>query len=78
MRISKTTVELDCEKLEKLMRLTGLKTRKEALDWALGEGVRMAAIHRIEENPWDADFLKDAVAPDYDVLASRGSYRVKR
>ncbi|MFZ4774593.1 MAG: type II toxin-antitoxin system VapB family antitoxin [Terrimicrobiaceae bacterium] len=77
MKITKTTVELDEEKLEKLMRLTGMKTRKEALDWALGEGVRMAAIHRIEESPWDADFLKNAVDPGYDVLASRASYRVK-
>jgi hypothetical protein len=48
-----------------------LKTRKEALDWALTEAGKVAAINRIAETPWDAEFLKDAVDPDYDLLGSR-------
>ena len=68
---TKTTVELDDAKLEALMQATGLKTRKEALDWALTEAVKVATINRIAETPWDAEFLKDAVDPDYDVIKSR-------
>jgi Arc/MetJ family transcription regulator len=67
----KTTVELDETKLEALMQVTGIKTRKEALDWALTEAVKVASINRIAETPWDAEFLKDAVDPDYDILKSR-------
>jgi Arc/MetJ family transcription regulator len=67
----KTTIEIDEEKLEAIMRLTALGTRKEAVDWALTEALRIAEINRIAENPWDANFLKDAVDPDYDVIALR-------
>lgn len=67
----KTTIEIDEAKLESLMRLTGLGTRKEAVDWALTEALRIAEINRVAETPWDAAFLKDAVDPDYDVIALR-------
>jgi Arc/MetJ family transcription regulator len=67
----KTTIELDDEKLGRIMDLTGLKTRKEAVDWALGEALRIASINRIAEDPWDAEFLKDAVEPGYDILEMR-------
>jgi Arc/MetJ family transcription regulator len=67
----KTTIEIDEGKLEHLMRLTGLKTRKEAVDWALTEASRIAAINRISETPWDSAFLKDAVDPEYDVVRMR-------
>jgi len=77
----KTTLELDEEKLTRIMWLTGLGTRKEAVDWALTEALRIAEINRIAESPWDAASLKDAVEPDYDVIALRQgatNYRAKR
>ncbi len=74
---TKTTIEIDSEKLESLMKLTGLKTRKDAVDWALTEANKIASINRIAETPWDAEFLKDAVDPDYDVLARRNAVRYK-
>jgi hypothetical protein len=33
--MTKTTIELDEEKLRRVMDLTGIKTRKEAVDYAL-------------------------------------------
>jgi Arc/MetJ family transcription regulator len=67
----KTTIELDDEKLARIMELTGLNTRKEAVDWALTEALRIASIDRIAEEPWDAEFLKEAVDPGYDILEMR-------
>jgi Arc/MetJ family transcription regulator len=69
----KTTIEIDEGKLGVIMRLTGLGTRKDAVDWALTEAVRIAEINRVAESPWDAGFLKDAVDPAYDVIALRRS-----
>jgi hypothetical protein len=36
----KTTIELDEKKLERIMKLSGIKTRKEAVDFALKETER--------------------------------------
>lgn len=69
--MKKTTVEIDESKLETIMRLTGLPTRKEAIDWALTEAERLAKINRIAEAPWDPEMLKNAIDPNYDVLAAR-------
>jgi Arc/MetJ family transcription regulator len=71
----KTTLEIDDEKLRRIMKSTGLKTRKEAVDWALTEAERIATINRIAEEPWDAEAMKDAVDPDYDIIALRRSIR---
>lgn len=71
MKIAKTTVEIDEDKLERVMALTGLKTRKEAIDFALTEAERIAALNRIAETPWSAETLKDAIDPGYEVLAAR-------
>lgn len=67
----KTTIEMDEGKVERIMRLTGIGTIKEAVDWALTEALRIAEINKIAETPWDAAFLKDAVDPAYDVIATR-------
>ena len=67
----KTTIEIDEEKLDKIMRLSGIATRKEAVDWALTEAVRLAVMNDIEKHPWTVAEAKEAVDPDYDVLAIR-------
>jgi Arc/MetJ family transcription regulator len=74
----KTTLEIDEKKLERIMKSTGLKTRKEAVDWALTEAERIATINRIAEEPWDAEAMKDAVDPDYDIIALRQSVRYSK
>jgi Bacterial antitoxin of type II TA system, VapB len=69
--MNKTTIELDEEKLERVMRLGAFKTRKEAIDWALTEAERLVSIKHIAETPWTPEMLKDAIDPDYDIMAVR-------
>ena len=71
----KTTIELDETKLERVMQLGGFSTRKDAVDWALTEAVRIVTLNHIKATPWDASVLKGAVAQDYDVLAARQEIR---
>lgn len=67
----KTTIELDESKLTSVMALTGLKTRKEAVDYALTEALRVATLSDIRKNPWSASTLSEAIDPDYDIVAIR-------
>ncbi|MEN3943408.1 type II toxin-antitoxin system VapB family antitoxin [Prosthecobacter sp. SYSU 5D2] len=69
----KTTIEIDEEKLGSIMRMTGISTMKEAVDWALNEAVRIATINHIMENPWSPEEARNAVDPDYDIIAIRNS-----
>lgn len=71
----KTTIELDDTKLESIMASMGFKTRKEAIDWALTEGERLAVMHHIKANPWTSAMLEDAIDPTYDVLSARRAVR---
>lgn len=73
--IIKTTVELDENKLKKIMKLGGFGTMKEAIDWALTEAVRLAVLNDIEAHPWTASELREAIDPNYDVIASRQEVR---
>jgi Arc/MetJ family transcription regulator len=68
----KTTVELDEQKLLRVMELTGLKTRKEAIDYALSQAERAAKITRLFDRPRRTkEELKNALDPDYDLMAQR-------
>jgi hypothetical protein len=74
----KTTIEIDETKLDRLMTLTGLKTRKEAVDWALTEAERIARIDQIAAHPWDSERVREGIDSEYDVLSIRNqsvSYR---
>ena len=71
MKIIKTTIEIDNDKLERIMALTGLKTMKEAVDWALTEAVRIATINDIAAHPIEASVLREAYDPNYDVMEIR-------
>jgi len=67
----KTTIEIDEAKLGRIMKLTGIATMKEAVDWALSEALRLATINRVLEEPWSADEAREAVDPAYDLIAIR-------
>lgn len=69
----KTTIEIDEEKLNRIMRLTGIDTMKEAVDWALSEALRIATLNRVMEEPWSADEAREAVNPAYDIIAIRNN-----
>jgi Arc/MetJ family transcription regulator len=67
----KTTVELDEEKLLRVMALTGLKTRKAAIDYALTQVERAAKLAKLFAHPWTQQELEAAVEPGYDLEALR-------
>jgi hypothetical protein len=68
----KTTVEIDNEKLSRVMKLTGIKTIKETIDFALTEAERLAKIRKIFDEPFYVAESGDVVYPDYDVAKMRG------
>ncbi len=67
----KTTIDIDDKKLHRLMRLTGLKTRKQTVDFALTEAERLARIHKLLNGPFYVDAAGDVIDPDYDVVKMR-------
>ncbi len=69
----KTTIELDEEKLASIMRMTGIGTMKEAVDWALTEAYRIATMNHIMEHPWEPGTIASSVDPDYDIIAIRNA-----
>ena len=71
MNIIKTTIEIDEDKLERVMSLGSFKTRKEAMDWALTEAERIATLDHIAATPWSSSILQDAVDPNYDPISLR-------
>ena len=68
----KTTIDLDEAKLERVMKLTGLATRKDAIDFALTQAERTASVKALLSRPF-FDGIKDReiVDPSYEVLALR-------
>jgi Arc/MetJ family transcription regulator len=69
--MTKTTIELDEEKLRRVMDLTGIKTRKEAVDYALVQAERAAKLAKLLANSWSKEDLESALDPDYSLRAVR-------
>ena len=68
----KTTIALDEAKLERVMKLTGLATRKDAIDFALTQAERAAEVKAMLSRPFFEGITdRHIVDPDYDVLALR-------
>ena len=77
--LMKTTIELDEAKLERVMKLTGLATRREAIDFALTQAERAARVKALLSRPFFEGVTdKVIVDPDYDVLALRRKERPAR
>ena len=63
----KTTIDIDEKLLTSVMALTGVKTRRGAVDYALREAENSAKVERlVRESPPD-DAFKAAVAEGYDL-----------
>lgn len=71
----KTTVELDEKRLACVMKLTGLRTRRAAVDYALRAAERAASLDRLMEGALPDEVYRTAVDPDYDVVALRNRKR---
>jgi hypothetical protein len=67
----KTTIEIDEVKLDRIMKMTGISTMKEAVDWSLNEALRIATINQVMEDPWTPEEARNAVDPSYDIIAIR-------
>lgn len=67
----KTTVYIDDKKLNRVMKLTGLKTMRETIDFALTEAERLARIRKMFDGPFYVVEAGDVVYPDYDVVKMR-------
>lgn len=67
----KTTIDIDAARLKRVMKLTGVKTRKAAVEYALREAEKSGHIeHLVREALPGADFA-DAVDPAYDIVTTR-------
>ncbi len=67
----KTTIEIDEVKLDRIMKATGIRTMKEAVDWALNEALRIASINQMMEQPWSAEEARSVIDANYDLIAIR-------
>jgi Arc/MetJ family transcription regulator len=67
----KITVEIDEKKLSRLMKLTGIRTKTQALDYALSTAERSTRRDHLLARPLKAKNLKDAVYPSYDIRKLR-------
>ncbi len=80
----KMTMFIDESLLERVMKLTGLKTKTETVEFALRETERKTKLAKFLGRPkLDAREWKEALHPAYDLTALRaaetpGKYRTKR
>jgi hypothetical protein len=66
----KTTIDLDEKKLRRVMKLTGITTRKQAIDFALTQAERLARVKKLFEEPFYLD-SGDIIDRDYDLERMR-------
>jgi hypothetical protein len=57
--------------LNRVMKLTGLKTTKGTIDFALTEAERLARIRKMLGGSFYANEAGDVVYPDYDIVKIR-------
>jgi hypothetical protein len=74
----KTTIDLDEIKLKRVMKLSGLGTRKETIDAALTELERKAKLNHFFANALPHEAYKNAIDPKYDLMKLRNLAKPKR
>ena len=67
----KTTLEIDEAKLERVMVLTGIKTRRAAVDYALDQAERAGRLAKVLEEDFFVAQSGEIIRPEYDVVKSR-------
>jgi len=67
----KTTIDIDEDKLTDVMRLTGAKSRKAAVDYALACAERVERLRKLFEKPLPDEAYRTSLDPSYDLLALR-------
>ena len=74
----KTSLDIDDAKLRRLMKLTRIKTRKGAIDYALREAEKAARLRNLVREAAPGEDFRDAVDPAYDLLALRSKEKESR
>jgi hypothetical protein len=74
----KTTIDLDETKLKRVMKLSGIGTRKETIDAALNELERKAKLNHFFANALPHEAYKGAIDPKYDLMKLRNLAKPKR
>lgn len=74
----KTTIDLDETKLKRVMKLSGIGTRKATIDAALNELERKAKLNHFFANALPHEAYKDAIDPKYDLMKLRNLAKPKR
>ena len=74
----KTTIVIDEAKLKRVMSMTGIKTRREAIDYALDQAERAAKILSLFEGDFFINSSKLIVDPSYDLSKIRSMDRPRR
>lgn len=68
----KMTLSIDEKRLARVMKLSGLKTKTEAVDFALREAERLGKLCKlIASERLSAEDWKNSVDPAYDLMALR-------
>jgi Arc/MetJ family transcription regulator len=67
----KMTIEIDERKLSRLMKLTGIKTKTKALNYALSAAERSAMRNKLLSTSLAPKDLENAIDPQYDLRALR-------
>jgi hypothetical protein len=74
----KMTVEIDERKLSRLMKLTGIKTKTKAINYALSAAERSAMRNKLLSTSLAPKDFENAVDPRYDLRALRARERPTR
>ena len=67
----KTTIDIDEKKLAGVMRLTGVRSRKAAVDYALACTERIEHLRKLFEKALPDEEYRSALDPTYDLMAVR-------
>jgi Arc/MetJ family transcription regulator len=78
MPLMKTTIDIDEKKLAEVMRLTGVRSRKAAVDYALNCTSRIERLRALFEKALPDEAYKGAVDPNYDVMELRNRDKPKK
>ncbi len=67
----KTTIDIDERKLTGVMRLTGIRSRKAAVDYALASTERIEELRKLFEKPLSDEAYRASLDPAYELTDVR-------
>lgn len=71
----KTTIDIDTDKVKRLMKRTGLKTCKAVVDYALAEADRATRMEVLFRDALPPSAFRNAIDPAYNLQSLRNRER---